>query len=292
MVKGPGQAGGKGPLPGVTITLTRYAESDGLVSRAIRHALRQEGVTGEVLFIEQDVEKPLDEADFQGENLAFRMIARKLGGLSHARNLALEEARYPFVLYLDADAMARLDWAARLVEVLEAGDKVAIAGSRIVPGWPGKAPVWARARVVVDQYSMLDLGPETKPWHRVVGAAFGIDMAKLGPTMRFDTALGRRDGKLFSGEESDFCARVIERGFEVRYVGGACVTHEVAEERARLGWVLRRMYYAGLGRATIGGAPAPSRKPGMADWLTLPLTLPPYALGWARGKMARGRSTD
>ncbi|MBX7457695.1 glycosyltransferase [Qipengyuania sp. 1NDH17] len=276
-------------LPQVTITLTRYAESDELISRAIRHALAQEGVEGEVLFIEQDVEKPLDATRFEAGNLAFRMIARKLGGLSDARNLALDEARYPLVLYLDADAMAEPDWASRLAEVLRSDPKVAVAGSRIVPGWPGKPPVWARARVVSDQYSMLDLGSETKPWHRVVGAAFGLDMAKLGPDMRFDPTLGRREGKLFSGEESEFCARVVERGFEIRYVGSAVVTHEVSRERTRLLWVMRRLYYAGLGRSQVGGAPAPSRRPGLADWLTLPLILPPYALGWARGKLAGSR---
>lgn len=284
--------GAGGALPAVTITLTRYAEPDELVARAIRRALAQVAVRGEVLFIEQNTESPLYPAESGISNLSFRMIACKLRGLSDARNLALEEARYPLVLYLDADAMAELDWAARLVEVLETDDKVAIAGSRIVPCWPGNAPVWARAQVVLDQYSMLDLGTETKSWHRVVGAAFGTDMAKLGPTMRFDTALGRRDGKLFGGEESDFCARAIERGYEVRYVGGACVTHEVAEERTRLGWVVRRMYYAGFGRATIGGAPAPSRKPGLADCLALPLTLPPYVLGWMRGKFGRAKSKN
>ena len=273
----------------VTITLTRYAESDELVSRAIRHALAQEGVEGEVLFVEQDVEKPLDATRFEDGNLAFRMIARKLGGLSEARNLALDEARYSLVLYLDADAMAEPDWALRLAEVLRSDPEVAVTGSRIVPGWPGKPPVWAKARVVSDQYSMLDLGGETKPWHRVVGAAFGLDMAKLGTEMRFDPMLGRREGKLFSGEESEFCARVVERGFDIRYVGGAVVTHEVSEERTRLPWVMRRLYYAGLGRSQVGGAPAPSRKPGLADWLTLPLILPPYALGWLQGKLAGKR---
>lgn len=270
-------------LPPITITLTRYAEPDELVARAIRHALDQQGVTGEVLFIEQAVDAPLDAAPFQDGNLAFRMIARKLGGLSEARNLALNEARHPLVLYLDADAMARPDWAARLVRVFSQEQGVAIVGSRILPGWPGKPPLWAKARVVSDQYSMLDLGPETKPWHRVVGAAFGLDMDKLGDRMRFDPTLGRRKGKLFSGEESEFCARAAKQGHAIRYVGSAVVRHEVPEERTRLVWIVKRLYYAGLGRADVGGPPVPSRRPGLADWLTMPLTFPPYALGWVRG---------
>ena len=273
----------------VTISLTRYAEPDEQVHRAICHALAQEGVGGEVLFIEQKTAAPLDPAAFAGGNLDFRMIVAELGGLSEARNLALDEARHSLVLYLDADAMAGPDWAAQLAGVLGGDDEVAIAGSRIVPSWPSNPPFWAKARVVADQYSMLDLGAETKPWHRVVGAAFGLNMAKLGNAMRFDPSLGRREGKLFSGEESEFCARAIEQGAQIRYVGGAVVKHEVSEERTRLPWIMRRLYYAGLGRASMGGVPAPSRKPGLMDWLTLPLTLPPYALGWVRAKLSGRR---
>ncbi|WP_095012395.1 glycosyltransferase family 2 protein [Tsuneonella mangrovi] len=269
----------------VTITLTRYAEPDALVAEAIRHAVAQEGVTGEVLFIEQDMGGGITEAMFAGGNLAFRMIRGELRGLSHARNLAMDEAAHGNLLFLDADAMARPNWAAQLARVLDGDPKVAIVGSRIVPGWPGAPPLWAKARVVADQYSMLDLGNATLPYHRVVGAAFGVDLAKLPPHMRFDPTLGRREGKLFSGEESEFCARAVAAGLEIRYCGAACVTHVVSPERTRLPWIARRLFYAGHGRAVLGGAPAPSRKPGLADWLTLPITLPPYALGWLKGKL-------
>lgn len=270
----------------VTITLTRYAEPDALVADAIRHALAQQGVSGEVLFIEQNRAGGIAEDDFAGHGpLAFRMIRAQPGSLSAARNLAMDHAAHAHILFLDADAMAAPDWAAMLTETLGASPGTAVAGCRIVPGWPGRPPLWAWARVVNDQYSMLDLGPGTFPYHRVVGAGFGIDMAKLPPHMRFDPALGRREGKLFSGEESEFCARVRDLGLAVVYDGRACVTHMVAPERTRLPWIARRLFYAGHGRAVLGGTPAPSQKPGLADWLTLPLTLPPYALGWLKGKL-------
>ncbi|ROT93304.1 glycosyltransferase [Altererythrobacter sp. FM1] len=269
----------------VTITLTRYAEPDALVAEAIRHAVAQQGVTGEVLFIEQNMAGGITEQAFADAPLAFRMIRAQLGGLSEARNLAMDHAAHSLILFLDADAMAAPDWAARLAETLADNPRVAVAGSRIVPGWPGKPPLWAKARVVNDQYSMLDLGSGTFPYHRVVGAGFAVDMARLPPHMRFDPTLGRREGKLFSGEESEFCARVRAAGLEVVYDGRACVTHVVPPERTRLPWIARRLFYAGHGRAVLGGTPAPSQRPGLADWLTLPLTLPPYALGWLKGKL-------
>ena len=272
-------------MPSVTITMTRYAEPDSLLRQVLEHALRQQGVEGEVLLVEQRTDRPFDGAGLPQGPLAFRMIERRLPGLSAARNVALEEARHDLVLFLDADALAAPDWAAAMAAALQE-DGVAVVGSRIVPRWTGREPLIARARVVRDQFSLLELGPERFPYPRAVGAGFGVNRARTG-ALRFDPRLGRREGKLFSGEESEFCHRVTEAGLGIVYQGGAVVEHVIAPERMRLGWVLKRLLYAGQSRARVGGAPSPSRSPGLVDWLTLPITLPPYALGWLWGKLAR-----
>lgn len=270
----------------VTITLTRFAEPDALVRQVIERACHQQGVSGEVLFIEQNPAGSIDEVEFADAPLPLRIIRRALPGLSHARNLSLDEARHDKVLFLDADALAEPDWAAGLAAALDEPG-CAIAASRIVPGWPGKPPAWTAARVVLDQYSMLDLGTRTKPGTRIVGAAFGINMARLSAGLRFDINLGRREGKLFGGEETDFCRRAASAGAGITYVGEACVTHIVQPERVQIGWIIRRLYYAGLGRATAGGMPNPTGRPQLADWLWLPLILPPYALGWLKARFTR-----
>lgn len=267
----------------VTITLTRYAEPDSLVRRALEHALDQDGVAGEVLFVEQQLDSQISPADFPDAKLRLRVVKAQLRGLSHARNLALDEAAHSKVLFLDADALASIDFAAHLARVLDQ-DGVAIAGAKIVPLWNGQPPVLARARAVYDQFSLLDLGSVTVPYHRVVGAGFGVDMDKLPPDFRFDEALGRRDGRLFGGEESDFCKRAQDLGFAVKYVGTAVVQHVIEPERMKTGWILKRLVYAGYGRAKMGGSPAPGGTATLADWLLLPLYLPPYAAGWLWGK--------
>jgi len=272
-------------LPQVTITLTRFAEPDALVAEAIQHALAQTGVGGEVLFLEQKQDSPLTEDYFAPGLLKLRIVRQRLAGLSAARNLALAEAQHPLVLFLDADAMAAPDWAAQLAGAL-IDPAVALAGSRIVPRWPGAPPVFTRASVLRDQYSLLDLGPETRSYHRVVGAGFGVDMGKLPSAFRFDETLGRRQGLLFGGEESDFCARAAALGHRIFYVGSACVEHCIAADRVRWRWILKRMVYAGHGRARVGGAPAPSGARTLGDWLLLPIYLPPYAWGWLWGRFS------
>lgn len=271
----------------VTITITRYAEPDALVSKAISGALAQTGVKGEVLFFDQDEGSVLDAAQFCSGNLELKIVRGKLSSLSEARNRALENARFDHILFLDADAIPEPDWANNMVRVLSHPD-CAVAGCRIEPGWPQKPPHFTNARVLRDQYSLLDLGRQDLKVARIVGAAFGIDRAKLPATMRFDTSLGRREGRLFGGEESEFCQRAGALGFEVRYCGEASVIHCIQPERLDWRWIAKRMIYAGYGRARQGGLPRPSRKPNISDYVYGPLYLPPYALGWLWGKLARG----
>lgn len=268
----------------ITLTLTRFAEPTDLVAEVLSRLAAQEGAGGEILFIDQSGDDAITEADYSNDRWRCRIIRRRLAGLSAARNLSLAEAEHDIVLFCDADALAAQDWAARLADAL-GQPHIAIAGSRILPEWRAGPPLLTASRVVRDQFSLFDLGDTTVETHRIVGAGFGVDRTKAPDEMTFDENLGRRDGRLFGGEESDLCRRVTEAGGKVVYVGGAVIHHVIPAERCRTRWILKRLYYAGLGRAQVGGAPSPSRKPGLADWLLLPITLPPYALGWLAGRL-------
>ncbi len=274
--------------PNVTLTLTRLSEPDALLEKVLGRLAAQTGVSGEILLIEQKTDSAVKAEAFSNANWTGRTIMRSLPGLSAARNLSLEEAAHDIVLFCDADALARDGWATALRDALSEPD-VAVAGCRILPAWSGDAPLLASSRVVLDQYSLFDLGEGTSEATRVVGAGFGVDRGKCRDEMRFDETLGRRGGRLFGGEETDLCRRVAEAGGRIVYVGKAVVDHVIQPERMRVSWVMKRLFYAGLGRGAAGGAPSPSRKPDWGDWLLLPVILPPYALGWLVSRF-RGQS--
>jgi glycosyltransferase involved in cell wall biosynthesis len=273
-------------VQGVTVTLTRLGESDQLLTEVLQSLAAQTGARGEILFIEQKCDSTISADSFSNERWVCRIVRGPLPGLSAARNLSLKEAAFDQILFCDADAVARQGWAAALQAGLDAAD-VAIVGSRILPRWSGRPTILARSGVVLDQYSIYDLGTENNEVHRVVGAGFGLDRTKYPAQMFFDENLGRRDGRLFGGEESDLCQRVTAAGGRIMYVGDAVVEHVIPPDRLSALWVAKRLYYAGLGRGNAGGAPSPSRQPGLADWLLLPLILPPYTLGWLWGKLKR-----
>ncbi len=266
-------------LPEVTITLTRYAEPDWLVRETLESLSAQEGIRGEVLFLDQDHDSEMRIDDLGSDDLVFKRVCIPAKSLSYARNHAIEHAEHDLILYIDSDAIAEPDWARHMVEALHQ-ENVAIVGGRIILKWH-KKPLWiTRARVVHEQYSSLDLGEEVREFPKVVGASFGIDRKLLDSEAYFDEELGRRPGLLLGGEETDLCFRALNRSLRILYQGKALVHHQVLPERIRYSWIFRRMYYAGKSRATAGGMPSSTHELCPWDYIVLPIILPFYAAGF------------
>lgn len=270
--------------PSITIAVTRHSESDDLVARTLQAAVSSAGVQGEVLFLDQKGAEAGRRATGGIEGrLPIRVLDGHSCGLSQARNRLLQEARNDIVLFLDADACPDPWWAAWLRNALTE-PSVAIAGSRILPDWAGRPPVVARSSIVREQYSLLDLGTNLVPAAKVVGAGFGLNKKHLGDNAVFNPALGRQNGKLIGGEETELCDRAVAAGANIHYEGRAVVYHHVSAERLTWKWLVRRFFAAGESRALRKGTPAPFKKPDFNDWLlALPL-LPFYVAGYTVAK--------
>ncbi len=247
----------------------------------------QRDTKGCILFIDQSPNQATRQLchELNRPHLEMRYIEADKQGLSKARNLAIARCETEVLLYLDVDAVAAPDWASQLRRSLTEGGAV-VTGGRIVPRWHGRPLLASRSRLVCEQYSLLDLGPGVHEASRVVGANFGLNRARVGDDAFFDEALGRRDGLLLGGEESDLCRRVASRGLKILYNGAAVVEHQILPERMTYRWLTRRFYFAGLNRAIFGGSPQPSHEMGLWDLLVTPFCLVPYSAGYLRGRLA------
>jgi hypothetical protein len=270
----------------ITITLTRHDESDSLVRETLERLAALKDVRATILFFDQKGSADLTAlcAALSGPDLKFETRSIEKMALSPARNLAIQACRTDHLLYLDADARPRPDWARALSETLDR-PAVAIAGSRILPDWESKPLFPTRSAIVREHYSLLDLGEETREVDKVFGAGFGIDCAKLGPEAFFDAALGRTTGTLLGGEEVDLCRRALAAGHTVAYCGTSVVDHFVPAARTTWRWLMRRFYYAGCNRALSKGPPQPVNRLSSANLLPLVPLLPAYAIGYLRGNL-------
>jgi len=269
----------------IYISLTRYKESNELLHESLIAISEQRKIIAHVLMLDQqnDEDTRILCESISNERVNVEYIVIPPEGLSIARNKAITLCQDDVLLFIDADAVPDPDWAWNLNKTLSKSN-VFIAGGKIIPRWHKRYPIFCKSPLVKEQFSLLDRGAGEVLVSRVVGANFGINKSKYKDHFYFDEKLGRREGTLLGGEESDLCARINEAGGLIMYNGNALVEHQILPDRLTWKWIIRRFYAAGLGRAIGGGAPNPGQKLQLLDYMVMPVILPGYALGFLVGK--------
>ncbi|WP_338518273.1 glycosyltransferase family 2 protein [Alteromonas gracilis] len=277
--------------PDVSITLTRYAEPNWLFLETLESLSQQKNIRAHVFVLDQQNNEEIRTFCQQHSSdsiyLDYQVIPAK--SLSYARNEAICQCQTDLLFYIDTDAVAEPNWAQQLyVEMSKT--QAAIAGGKIVPKWHKPPGLLQKSRFVLDQYSMLNLGETTFKVKKVIGANFAINKALLGDLAHFDEELGRQNGKLLGGEETQLCSDANDKGLDVIYVGSAAVQHQVMPERVSFKWISKRIYYGGYSRALRGGKPEPSNGGGKFDgwdYFALLLLMPFYVWGYLQAKMSK-----
>ncbi|MCP4429939.1 MAG: glycosyltransferase [Gammaproteobacteria bacterium] len=269
----------------LNITVTRYNESDSLILETLESLTRQVNVTASVMFFDQDSDSNIQQCidKLSNNRIDITRIIIPAISLSYARNQAIDKCQTSILLFIDSDAIAEPNWAEMMLKAFK-DSEAAIVGGKIVLKWKAKPPLLAKSNIVREQYSCLDLGDDLVPSSKVIGASFGVDLSKLGKLAFFDEELGRRNGILLGGEETNLCRRAIKSGLNVFYQGGALVHHQVLLERISNRWIYKRLYYAGYSRAQSGGTPSPSHSKNAWDYFLLPIYFPPYLFGYFKSK--------
>jgi glycosyltransferase involved in cell wall biosynthesis len=277
-------------MPDATITLTRYAEPNWLFLETLVSIREQVNSVLQVLVLDQQDDTNIKDFCFQYSTpiVQFIYIVIPAKSLSYARNEAIHLCTTELLFYIDTDAVAEPNWAIELITAMNANN-AAIAGGKIIPKWHKSPGFLQRSDLILEQYSMLDLGDEVVYVKKVIGASFAINLKLLASLAHFDEELGRQNGKLLGGEETQMCADAIQQNLMVIYVGAAVVHHQVMPERVAFSWIAKRMYYGGYSRALRGGKPEPNNaanKFTQWDYMALTLLLPFYITGFVSAKLA------
>jgi mycofactocin glycosyltransferase len=203
----------------------------------------------------------------------FVALARN-SGPAPARNAGLACVRTPLVAFLDSDCVPRPDWLEPLLGHFD-DPVVAAAAPRVVaaPGRPGVVARYEAAR------SSLDRGGREAPVRPGSPVSFVPSAAIV---VRADIAAGPDlfDPGLRAGEDVDLVWRLVEAGWDVRYVPSARVEHDGPSRLAEL--LAKRAFY-GTSAAPLArrhpGALAPAQMSGwsLVVWILVLLRRPALA---------------
>jgi glycosyltransferase involved in cell wall biosynthesis len=164
-------------------------------------------------------------------------------GLNHARNRAVEEARYEIVAYLDDDVDVDPNWLKHLSDAYASGD-VAGVGGRAYLVYPGPKPAWL-GESIEGLLTKVELGPHRRP--AGVDELYGVNMSFRKDWLRraggFRPDLDRVGSRLSGGGDDEMIGRVVALGGLMLYEPGAVVGHRVPPARLRRRWFWDRRFW-------------------------------------------------
>jgi glucosyl-dolichyl phosphate glucuronosyltransferase len=193
-------------------------------------------------------------------------------GLSHARNLAVREARGSMVAFIDDDVRVGAGWMRAAAGVLARYPDAACAGGPVVPLWPAAVPAWLTTRHWAP-LGIQDYGGEamrvdaTRPVC-LIGANLAFRRAALDAIGGFNPAVQRVGEAGGSTEDHELHLRLWAAGMHGIYDPAlrvaAVVTPDRLRKRHHRSWHFRhgrhiaRMKLAEMerSRASIVGVPA------------------------------------
>jgi GT2 family glycosyltransferase len=176
-----------------------------------------------------------------------RFITEKEHGLAYARNKGAELARGSIIAYTDDDCMVDKFWLRNLVQGFHFSKKVIGVGGPVYPLHPEIIP---RKIYVKAALGLFDDGKMLKPVEVVItsNSAFKKGIFK---SVKFDEKLRvTRKGKLIlSGEDIDFCQKIVNLGYKLVYVPNAKVYHQIPLERIRVAYIIKHALHGGITKA-------------------------------------------
>jgi glycosyltransferase involved in cell wall biosynthesis len=194
-----------------------------------------------------DTRQVVDGLRHQMPNLRYLFEAEQ--GVSAARNRGWQAAAAPLVAFQDDDALAGPDWLEQYLRAFASQSPApGCVGGRIEPIWESPRPAWL-PDALLWCYSVLDQpgrpvilqGPVFPP-----AANLAFQRRVLERLGGFTLSMGRRNGKLLSGEETLVIRQMLRLGPACLFWPQASVRHLVSTGRLNVAWLTRRMYWEGV----------------------------------------------
>lgn len=183
----------------------------------------------------------------------FRTVLETKQGLSYARNRGWQEAKSPYVAYIDDDAKANPDWCERIVNAfLTVEPEPAAVGGRIFPWYEAEPPEW-----FTDSLEIRTWGSEAG-FLKSVNAFYGFSGSNMAFPIEvikkysgFSPEFGMIGKKMQMGEETFLFVKIYSENPYFWYDPGIMVYHWVPIRNMTIRYRLRRNYLCGLSGGKI-----------------------------------------
>lgn len=180
-----------------------------------------------------------DEPDTDGHLTGqARVIVSGSRTIGAKRNMGARESEQEFLAFIDSDAYPEVDWLRNAADHLAGDDTLGAVGG------PNVSPPDEPLQELYAGNALRSVLVSAKGYYRktVLPARDVVDLPSCNLVVRREEYLetGGMNEALFTGEDIDFCTRLVARGRRILYTPDVLVYHK---NRAFRGFVKQRLTY-------------------------------------------------
>jgi len=189
----------------------------------------------------------------RNRNIVSRLIRQRQAGLAAARNVGLATSEAPLVAYIDDDAIADPGWLEGLIAAFARFPNAAAVGGPVRVRWISPKPWWWHDDLDEVFNRFRPAGePTTLEFPALpYGCNFAVRRDVAMRVGGFRTDLGRQNGLLLAGEETELFLRMSEAGYQIAYWPDAFVDHLALPTRVSRRYILKRAWNHGRSLARL-----------------------------------------
>ncbi|MFX0135406.1 MAG: glycosyltransferase [Candidatus Hodarchaeota archaeon] len=156
-------------------------------------------------------------------------------GLSASRNIGVKASNSDIIAFIDDDAIASKNWIKNILKTFK--NNIGIAGGPVLPLYLTTTPKWWDEK----KFGLcIGIDDET-----IIGCNLIIKKSVFQDIGYFNINLGRKYGKLISGEENEFIERAIKLGIKILFNPQIIVYHKVYPHRLTIKYLIERVFWQG-----------------------------------------------
>ncbi|MBJ6118263.1 glycosyltransferase family 2 protein [Pontibacter sp. BT310] len=244
---------------GISVVICSYNGAE-LLPETIKHLVQQKvslGLSWEIIIIDNastdnTAEVAISEWRKYQIAVSFSVLKQPKQGLTFARELALEQAKYKFVLFCDDDNWLSPDYVNCAYEIMDRQPNIGILGGNGTLEFETNPPLWAAS------LSSFANGPQAiasgKVENNIVyGAGFTIRKSAYESLVRagYKPLLSDRSGNsLSAGGDYELCYAITLIGYDIWYEENLKFKHFMPAKRINWNYCVR-LYKEGAECLTV-----------------------------------------
>lgn len=177
-----------------------------------------------------------------------RKIFIQQQGLNICRNVALAEAKFNNLVYIDDDAYPDNDWLESFRNNIEDQSNIAIYAGKTINEYETIRPEYLSHKYDY-LFGAKDYGDNKFFLNKLQSPGGGnmmINKAIIKRLGGFNERFDRKGTCLLSNGETELVTKIFDNNFKIIYIPTAKIYHWIGVNRLTKNWLIRRMYWQGI----------------------------------------------